>query len=309
MNISYECKRSYITVAKALSLAGLLSHASFCVAQDLEPRSYSNIPIGMNFLVVGAAHSGGEISPAPGAPIENADLIINAAVIGYAHTFALAGRSSKLDMTASRICYKGSADFQGQTVSADRCGYGDPNIRLSWNFYGAPALKPQNFATWQQGVVVGTSLQITLPAGSYEKDKLINSGANRWVFRPGIGMSHKLGDWYYDLIASVRFYADNDQYFNNVALKQEPQYTFQGHLIYSFSRGHWLSLNANFYFGGETEKNNIDSSDSQENSRFGITYSAPINRSNSIKLYASTGVITQFGSDFDTLGVVWQYLF
>lgn len=291
---------------------GLLSvaiAATTCSAQDLEPRSYTNIPIGMNFLVVGAAHSEGELSPAPTAPIENADININAAVIGYAHTFALAGKSSKIDMTASRLCYKGSADFQGERVTADRCGYGDANVRLSWNFYGAPALKPADFAAWKQGVVVGTSLQITAPTGSYDRDKLLNAGANRWVFRPGLGMSHKLGDWYYDLIASVRFYGDNDEYFNEVKLEQDPQYTLQGHLIYNFSRGHWLSLNANFYFGGETHKDNIDSFDSQENSRFGITYSAPINRSNSIKLYASTGVVTQVGSDFDTLGAVWQYIF
>ncbi|MCL1048183.1 transporter [Shewanella abyssi] len=309
MNISRQYKCSFIAPAKMLAVVILSSSGTYCFAQDLEPRSYSNIPIGMNFLVVGAAHSEGELSPAPSVPIENADLTINAGVVGYAHTFALAGRSSKIDMTASRICYKGSADFQGERVSADRCGYGDPNIRLSWNFYGAPALKPQDFAAWQQGFVVGTSLQITIPAGSYEKNKLINSGANRWVFRPGIGMSHKLGDWYYDLIASVRFYGDNDEYFNRVTLQQEPQYTVQGHLIYNFSRGHWLSLNTNFYFGGETQKNGIDSFDSQENVRFGITYSAPINRSNSIKLYASTGVITQIGSDFDTLGAVWQYIF
>ncbi|WP_257985394.1 transporter [Shewanella sp. GutCb] len=309
MNISQQYKHRLIVPAKVLALVTLFSCGTFCFAQDLEPRSYTNIPIGMNFLVVGVAHSEGDLSPAPSAPIDNADLSIDAGVVGYAHTFALAGRSAKIDMTASRICYKGSADFQGQRVSADRCGYGDPNIRLSWNFYGAPALKPQDFSAWQQGVVVGTSLQLTLPIGSYDKDKLINSGANRWVFRPGIGMSHKLGDWYYDLIASVRFYGDNDAYFNDVELEQEPQYTLQGHLIYNFSRGHWLSLNANFYFGGETEKNKIDSFDSQENSRFGITYSAPINRSNSIKLYASTGVITQAGSDFDTLGAVWQYIF
>ena len=292
-----------------IGLLSLLSATMPCAAQELEPRSYTNIPIGMNFLVVGATHSEGELSPAPSAPIENADISINAAVIGYAHTFALAGKSSKLDMSTTRLCYKGSADFQGERVHADKCGYGDANIRLSWSFFGAPALKPADFATWQQGVVVGTSLQITMPTGNYDKDKLLNAGGNRWVFRPGIGLSHKLGDWYYDVIASMRFYGDNDEYFNSVKLEQDPQYTLQGHLIYNFSRGHWLSLNANFYFGAETHKNGVAADDSQQNSRFGMTYSAPINSSNSIKLYASTGVVTQIGSDFDTLGVVWQYVF
>jgi hypothetical protein len=29
--------------------------------------------------------------------------------------------------------------------------------------------------------------------------------------------------------------------------------------------------------------------------------------SRSIKLYASTGVSTRFGNDFDTVGLAWQY--
>ena len=60
-------------------------------AQDLEPRSYTNIPIGMNFMVLGYAHSQGEVSPSPGAPVENVQLNIDAAAIGYAHSFSLGG--------------------------------------------------------------------------------------------------------------------------------------------------------------------------------------------------------------------------
>jgi len=32
-----------------------------------------------------------------------------------------------------------------------------------------------------------------------------------------------------------------------------------------------------------------------------------VNRHNSIKLYASTNVVTRFGGDFDTVGMAWQY--
>jgi hypothetical protein len=35
--------------------------------------------------------------------------------------------------------------------------------------------------------------------------------------------------------------------------------------------------------------------------RFGAT------RHNSVKLYASTGVSTRTGSNFDTVGIAWQY--
>jgi len=293
----------FMVVALGLNLAT-------CVyAQDLEPRSYTNIPVDMNFIVTGYVHSQGEVSPSPGTQIKDAELNIDAFALAYAHTFSLGGRSSKFDMAISRACFKGSARLNGDRLEADRCGYTDPTLRLTWNFYGAPALKGKEFGSWNQGVVVGTSLQLTAPLGTYDDELLLNAGANRWVFRPGVGMSQKLGRWYYDLIASVRVYGDNKEYYRGVTLAQEPQYTFQGHLIYTFSRGHWLSLNANYFFGGETEKDTVDSLDNQNNSRLGLTYSAPLGRHQSIKLNFSTGVLTRVGNDFDSFGVFWQYRF
>jgi hypothetical protein len=51
----------------------------------------------------------------------------------------------------------------------------------------------------------------------------------------------------------------------------------------------------------------VKGDDLQENSRLGINLSLPVNRYNSVKLHASTGVSTRTGSDFDTLGISWQY--
>lgn len=277
------------------------------VAQELEPRSYTNLPTGQHFLAAGYANSSGEVSPSPGSPVEDAKLDIDAYILGYATTFGLLGSSAKFDTAISRTCFSGSARLNGDQVSVDRCGYTDPTVRLTWNFYGAPAMDIASYAKWQQGVVVGTSLQVTAPTGSYQADKLLNSGANRWVYRPGIGMSHQLGSWYYDLIASVRFYSDNNEYLGSGQLSQQPQVNLQGHLIYYFNRGHWLSLNGNFFFGGETEKNGVASNDDQENSRFGLTYSFALSRQQSIKLSFSTGVLTRYGNDFDTFGLMWQY--
>lgn len=47
--------------------------------------------------------------------------------------------------------------------------------------------------------------------------------------------------------------------------------------------------------------------DLQESSRLGATVALPVDRRNSIKLYASTGVSTHTGGDFDIMGIVWQY--
>ena len=278
-----------------------------CLAQDLEPRSYSNIPIDMHFLAAGYGRSQGGLSPAPEVPLKDSDVEINAGILGYATTFDLGGSSSKFDMAASRVCISGSAIFQGEYVEGERCGFSDPTFRLTWNFYGAPSLTRQEFAQYQEGFVMGASLQVTAPLGDYDASKLVNIGANQWVFRPGFGVSYKVGDWYYSANTTVRLYQDNDEFYNGIYLEKAPQYSLQGHLIYSLAKGQWLSLSANYFIGGQTRKDGVDANDEQDNSRFGLTYSLALNQQHSLKFYANTGVITRIGNDFDSFGLLWQY--
>ena len=44
-----------------------------------------------------------------------------------------------------------------------------------------------------------------------------------------------------------------------------------------------------------------------QNLRVGGTLALPINRYNSIKLYASTGAYTRVGGNFTTAGIAWQF--
>jgi Putative MetA-pathway of phenol degradation len=278
-------------------------------AQDLEPRSYTNVPIDQTFVVVGGVYSDGDLSPTATSPLQDAELTLEAAVVGFAHTFALAGKSAKIDMAATRQCMEGSASFRGEHVEGRRCGYGDPKVRLSWNFYGAPALTLQDYSNWQPGLVIGASLQASVPVGSYSQEYLVNFGANRWMLRPGIGMSWRSGVWHLDLIGSVRFFEDNDDFFEGLKQEQDPVYSMQSHLVYNLRKGRWVSLNLNFFAGGDTKYNGASADNRMENSRFGITWSTPLTRHQSIKLYASTGVITRIGNDADSYGLAWQYRF
>lgn len=292
----------------AASFAVALCASPFVVAQDLEPRSYTNVPIGETFLVAGVVRSEGDVAPSGAAsPLQDLELTIDALGVGAAHSFELAGSSAKIDVGVSRLCFEGSAVLNGEFVEGDRCGYGDPKVRLTWNFYGAPAMKLAEFSKAAPGLVIGTSLQVSIPIGSYENDHLINEGANRWMVRPGLGLSFKSGQWYYDVITSVRLYEDNDDFFNGSKLEQDPLYSVQGHIIYTLNRGSWVSLNANFYRGGETSIAGAGSDNWKQNSRWGLTYTKPINRHHSVKIYASTGVVTRAGDDFDTYGVGWVY--
>jgi hypothetical protein len=49
------------------------------------------------------------------------------------------------------------------------------------------------------------------------------------------------------------------------------------------------------------------SDNSQENWRLGVTLALPVDRRNSIKLYGDMGVYSRTGSNFNSVGFVWQY--
>ena len=84
-------------------------------------------------------------------------------------------------------------------------------------------------------------------------------------------------------------------------------YSAQAHVVYQFRNGVWAALNGTLYTGGETTLNGVRQDDRQRASRLGATLAIPVDRQNSIKLYASSGLSIRTGTDFDTVGIAWQY--
>ncbi|HSF05096.1 MAG TPA: transporter, partial [Methylomirabilota bacterium] len=169
-------------------------------------------------------------------------------------------------------------------------GLGDPRLQLSVNFYGAPALSLKEFADYNQDLIIGASLQVSVPLGQYDSDKLVNIGTNRWSVKPELGVSKAWGPSTLELMAGVTFYTDNNEFLGDQTREQDPLYSVQGHLIYSLPLGIWAALDGTYYFGGRTTLNDARSDDRQENTRLGATVSFPVDRHNSIKLHASTAV-------------------
>jgi hypothetical protein len=277
-------------------------------AQELEPRSFVNLPVGQNFTALVYAYSEGELNAAPSVPLEDANVEIHSSVLGYVRSLDMWGNSGKIGVTVGAQCFDGAGLLDGMHVEASRCGTLDPRVTLAYNFYGAPAMDSQTFMrTRPGGLVMGVSMQIGVPLGKYHDDKLINSGANRWFFRPEVGFSNSWGPWSVDGSMSVKLFSDNDDFFGERTLAQDNIYQAQLHLIYSLPKGRWFSLNGNYFWGGKTEKDGLGSSDLQENSRFGATLSWPLNNRHSLKFLAHTALATTVGNDFETYGIAWQY--
>ncbi len=289
------------------AIIALLFVATQAHAGEIEPRAYVNTPVGINFLLAGYAYSDGGLSTAGSSPIKDAKLKMNTGVLAYARTLDVWGKSGKFDVILPYSQLSGSAIFAGQSQERKVSGLNDPLFRFSVNFYGAPALSLEEFANYQQDLIIGASVQVSAPLGQYDPDKLVNLGNNRWFIKPDIGISKAWGALAVEVSTGVTFFSNNDDHFGGKTLEQDPLCSTQVHVTYNIGRGVWAALSWTYDYGGRTTIDGVQSDDLESNSRVGATLALPVNRNNSIKLFASTSVHTSIGSNFNLAGIVWQY--
>ncbi len=296
------------TIAGLLLVAcTLIAGLSTAFAQDIEPRAYSNAPVGVNFLIVSCAYTQGGLAFDHSLPLKDPQLDTYSAVLAYARVLDLRGKSGKVDAIVPYTWLEGSADLDGQTVQREVDGLADAKFRLSVNLYGAPALKLKEFANYKQDLIIGASLQVSVPSGQYDSSRLVNIGSNRWSFKPEVGVSKAVGPWTLEVAAAATLYTDNNDFFGGNTRSVDPLYSLQGHAIYSFASGIWASLDATYFRGGRTTLNGTRNKDLQQNWRVGGTLAFPVDARNSIKLYASSGVSSRTGNDYDLIAIAWQY--
>jgi len=291
----------------ALAAALLMALSTNARSQDIEPRAYSNAPIGVNFLITGYAYTRGGIAFDTSLPVTDPNLHTSNAVIGYARVVDFWGTSGKFDVLVPYTWLSGSAKYAGESINRVVDGFADPAFRVSVNLYGAPALTLPEFTEWEQDLIVGVSLRVSAPWGQYDSSRVVNIGSHRWAFKPEVGASKTVGPWTLEVTAAAVLFTDNDDFYGGSTRSQDPVYALQGHGIYSFRSGIWGSLDATYYSGGRTTIDGTRNRDLQQNWRIGATLSLPVDRNNSVKAYASSGVSARTGNNYDLLGIAWQY--
>jgi len=283
----------------------------------LEPRLYQNAPPGLNAFFGGLTLSRGNVLVDPALPLEEVEGDLRLALLGYARTFSLFGKSAKLDV----LVPVGLAKFEGFVVgnigdftvapgerlfaTREFGGLADPRARVSVNFIGAPAIAKSDFKGYTQGTIVGASLQVIAPLGQYDPTKLFNLGTNRWTFRPEIGLSQALGPWVLEAASSVFLFTENDDFFGGSLLRQNPFWTLKVHVVRNIKPGLWVSANFGHGRGGRLLLNADQRSDLL-NWRLGLTISVPLKRGHRLVVVGASGRTSRVGSDFDVIGLIYQ---
>ena len=127
-------------------------------AQVMEPLSYTNAPIGLNFLIGGYGYLWGDVLTDPSLPIKDADAKVHTAVLTYARVLDFWGQSGTVALLVPYAWLSASGEVAGQSRSVERSGLADITLRASVNLYGAPALSLQEFRDYRQDTIVGVSL-------------------------------------------------------------------------------------------------------------------------------------------------------
>jgi hypothetical protein len=273
----------------------------------MDARLYANPPVDLNFLIAGTTYLWGGIALDPSLPIKDVSAKVPTASLSYARSLDVFGQSGTVAVLLPYAWVSATGDVGTEERSVTRSGIADLTVRLAANLYGAPALTLEEFPSWRQETIVGVSVLITAPTGQYYSDKLINIGTNRWSFKPEIGVSKALGSWILEGSAGVTFFTENDAFLGANVRRQDPLYAVQGHAIYNVSPALWGSLDTTYYWGGATSLNGGEHIERQQNWRYGATLSQALGRHSSIKIYGATGVAARAGSNFNAVGLAWEY--
>jgi hypothetical protein len=285
------------------------------IAQDLTPRAYLLTPVSSNAVTLTYAFSKGDITFDPTLPITDARGTIHTPVTSYYHAFDFFGRSANISGSLAWANGNFSATVAGTGRDAHRQGLMDSTVRFAVNLLGGPALSLGEYVKTPPATnVLGASVRVVAPTGQYVKTRAINPGANRWAFKSEIGFSHRFKRLIVDAYGGVWLFTENDDYLApspdvpGSVRQQSPIGSFEGHVSYDVKPRFWVSLDANYWRGGQTTVNGVRSLTSlQSNSRLGVTGAVPFSSHQSLKCSYSDGVITRVGGRFRVFSAAWQY--
>jgi len=285
-------------------------NAFILLAQDLEPRTLSPIPIGGNFAIASYGYSTGNILVDNTLPIEDLKAEIHNAVFAYARSFKVFNRLAKIDA----ILPYSFGDFTATVTAVDslvsRQGFADPLVRFSIVLVGVNPMTISEFAKYiPKKFKLGAVFRVRLPLGQYDPTKFINLGANRWGFKVGMAASYT---FFRKLTIEGHFnswfFTENAEFYNGNTIKQKPLLSTQLHITYVFKPGIWLAASVGRTGLGETIVNGIEKNDLQSNSRMGITFAYKINKHHALKAGVTSGVSTRYGTSFTTVLLAYQFI-
>ncbi len=286
----------------------MLCFAGNLTAQELQPRAYFPAPVGVNYFGFSLSNNRGGLLFDPSLPVEDARVNANIGTVAFGQTLDVAGRTTQVLAVLPYVRANLDGRVAGSQTEIYRSGLGDVTFRYAMNLYGAPAMKLNEFRTYRPKTIIGASLTATAPIGQYDPARLINVGANRWAFKPEIGVSRAIGKWTLEGAAGVWLYTKNPLFNGALVRTQVPLGSLQTHVVRFLPRRTWLALDWTLYTGGRSTVNGRDNADYIGNQRLGASLGISLTPRQAIKFGYFSGLITRLGSDIHSFGISYNVI-
>ena len=115
-----------------------------------------------------------------------------------------------------------------------------------------------------------------------------------------------LAGWFFT--ENSEFFSHNMYFPGTNTRTQRPVGAIEAHLSYDVQPRLWISLDANYWWGGQISLNGVQNpTTEQANSRVGVSASVPVTRHQSVKASFSDGAFARYGGSYKTISVAWQY--
>ena len=279
-------------------------------ANDIQPRLFTNVPVGMNFVGVSLGHSEGNIALDPNLAVEDLTAKIDTMGLSYARSLGLWGKSSLVSVAVPYAGVSLRATVDGEPASLDRSAMLDPSFVVAVNLSGAPAMSMEEFAGYRQKTIVGLNFKVTAPLGNYDPERVLNFGANRWSLSPELGISRRAGRFTFEAAGSVTWFSDNDEYLIDSTLEQDEILVLRANVLYHFNKpGMWLGAGVMYWWGGGSFVDGQDRNDLQKTSRVGVALSVPLAPRHNLLFKVTEGVTARIGADFVNFTLAYSYRF
>jgi hypothetical protein len=197
--------------------------------------------------------------------------------------------------------------------SQSSAGFGDPNTQLTVNLFGTPPLKSNvDLLNYEPTWTVDFAGLLAFPIGTYESDKLVNIGQNRWygrlalplkyhfrVFAPGRMSS-------FEVMPSVWLFGENDNFLGQ-KLENDPLWSVEAHLTHDFTTTFYGSLDLLYQNGFRSQLDGANVAEKLEIGSIGFTLNYQVSDNAGIRTSFSSNVFGDGDLNTAVLRVQFTY--
>lgn len=274
-NSFHNRKKSSFIQLSALILGSVLSHSTFAV--DVDAGDYTALPAGTNLAMLYYQDASRDELYSGGNKVAgDYSLASDVGILRGVHFTEIGGYI----VDPQFLLPFGQLDA-GKDVSAlgEESGVGDLILAATVWLVNKP----------EDNTYFGITPFIYLPTGTYDNDKGLNLGENRYKFTLQTGyITNLTDDISFDFVADVTMYGENDEFgAAKTSMKQEVSFQVQAFLRYKINPSWDLRTGFSQTFGGETEVNGTKMNDAAEITKINVGTSYFI--SPTIQLLATYG--------------------